>query len=69
MKKLIITTEPPIEQRTSTNVTQLTEWIEEMFNNIPDKRKKAVYLEWKNEINRLIEMVNKQAKLKLYNTC
>lgn len=42
--------------------------IEEMFEAIPDKRKKTEYATWRTEINRLIEEVNRLSKFKMYNT-
>jgi hypothetical protein len=48
------------------NVTSLVESIEDMFDNIPDKRKKTEYQEWKKTINLLIEEVNKSSKFKMY---
>ena len=48
------------------SVTDLTEIIEQMFDNQPDKRKKKEYSEWKDTINKLIEECNKLCKFKMY---
>jgi hypothetical protein len=37
-----------------------------MFEDIPDKRKKKEYQEWRSTINKLIEEVNKLSKIKMY---
>jgi hypothetical protein len=37
-----------------------------MFTDMPDKRKKKEYQEWKVTINKLIEEVNKVSKIKMY---
>jgi hypothetical protein len=50
------------------NVVDLVDRIEEMFIDMPDKRKKVEYQEWKVAINKLIEEVNKASKLKMYLT-
>lgn len=48
------------------NVVDLVDQIEELFSDIPDKRKKAEYQEWKQTINKLIIEVNKESKIKMY---
>jgi hypothetical protein len=48
------------------NVVDLVDRIEEMFIDMPDKRKKVEYQEWKVTINKLIEEVNKMSKIKMY---
>jgi hypothetical protein len=48
------------------NVVDLVDRIEEMFTDMPDKRKKKEYQEWKVIINKLIEEVNKVSKIKMY---
>jgi ElaB/YqjD/DUF883 family membrane-anchored ribosome-binding protein len=48
------------------NVVTLVDTIEEMFSQMPDKRNKKEYQEWKQTINKLIEEVNKVSKLKMY---
>jgi hypothetical protein len=50
------------------NVVDLVDRIEEMFTDMPDKRKKKEYQEWKVSINKLIEEVNKVSKIKMYST-
>jgi ElaB/YqjD/DUF883 family membrane-anchored ribosome-binding protein len=50
------------------NVVDLVDSIEEMFEDIPDKRKKTEYQEWRSTINKLIEEVNKLSKIKMYST-
>lgn len=48
------------------HVVDIVDRIEEMFTEVPDKRKKKEYQEWKNTINKLIEEVNKLSKTKMY---
>jgi ElaB/YqjD/DUF883 family membrane-anchored ribosome-binding protein len=48
------------------NVVDLVDRIEEMFKDIPDKRKKKEYQEWRSTINKLIEEVNRLSKIKMY---
>jgi replicative DNA helicase len=48
------------------HVVDIVDRIEEMFIDVPDKRKKKEYQEWKNTINKLIEEVNKLSKTKMY---
>jgi len=50
----------------SNYVTEITDGIEKMFENIPDKRKKLEYSQWKNDINKLIKRVNQLSKIKMY---
>jgi len=50
------------------NVVDIVDRIEEMFGDMPDKRKKKEYQEWKVTINKLIEEVNKLSKIKMYST-
>ena len=49
------------------NVVTLVDSIEDLFSQMPDKRKKKEYQEWKQTINKLIEEVNKVSKIKMYN--
>jgi hypothetical protein len=49
-------------------VVDLTDRIEEMLLEVHDKRKKKEYQEWKKIINKLIEQVNKESKIKMYNS-
>ena len=48
------------------NVVDIVDKIEEMFIDVPYKRKKKEYQEWKTTINKLIEEVNKLSKMKMY---
>lgn len=48
------------------NIISLVESIEDLFDNIPDKRKKTEYQEWKKTINLLIQEINKSCKFKMY---
>lgn len=48
------------------SVISLVDSIEDLFDNVPDKRKKSEYQEWKKTINLLIEEVNKSCKFKMY---
>lgn len=47
-------------------VIDLTDKIEELFSQQPDKRKKKEYGEWKDTINKLIQDCNKLCKFKMY---
>lgn len=49
-----------------TTVTDYVNEIERLFENQPDKRTKE-YRNWKENINSLIEKVNKLSSIKLYN--
>ena len=49
------------------SVLEISDTIEEMLENKPDKRKKKEYQEWKEEVNRLIKEINQLAKFKMYN--
>lgn len=48
------------------NVVSLVDRIEELYIEVPDKRKKKEYQTWKLEINKLIQEVNKASKIKMY---
>jgi hypothetical protein len=48
------------------NVVDLVDRIEELYIEVPDKRKKKEYQTWKLEINKLIQEVNKASKIKMY---
>lgn len=48
------------------NVVNLVDKIEELYTEVPDKRKKKEYQTWKVTINKLIEEVNKLSKIKMY---
>jgi len=48
------------------SVISLVDSIEDLFDNVPDKRKKSEYQEWKKTINLLIEEINKSCKFKMY---
>lgn len=48
------------------NIISLVDSIEDLFDNIPDKRKKSEYQEWKKTINLLIQEINKSCKFKMY---
>lgn len=47
-------------------VIDLTNKIEELFSQEPDKRKKTEHKEWKDTINKLIQDCNKLCKFKMY---
>lgn len=49
-----------------TTVTDYVNEIERMFENKPDKRTKE-YKNWKENLNSLIEKLNKISKVKIYN--
>lgn len=46
---------------------ELIEQIELLFEQVPDKRKKKEYQEWKDTINKFIQDINKLCKFKVYN--
>jgi ElaB/YqjD/DUF883 family membrane-anchored ribosome-binding protein len=48
-------------------VLELTDEIELLLEEKPDKRKKKEYQEWKLRINELIKQVNEMSKFKMYN--
>jgi hypothetical protein len=45
----------------------LIDRIEELFKEVPDKRKRKEYKEWQDTINLVIEELNKLCKFKMYN--
>ena len=48
-------------------VLELSDQIELMLEQKPDKRKKKEYQAWKEEVNQLIKEINQLAKFKMYN--
>lgn len=48
-------------------VIELTDEIEQLLEEKPDKRKRKEYQEWKERVNSLIKKVNELAKFKMYN--
>lgn len=58
-------------KETTDNVTELVEEIEKLFENGEkiDGRKRKEREEWRNEINPLIEKVNKLKGMKVYAKC
>jgi ElaB/YqjD/DUF883 family membrane-anchored ribosome-binding protein len=48
------------------SVIELTDEIEQLLEEKPDKRKKKEYQEWKETVNSLIKRVNELAKFKMY---
>lgn len=48
-------------------VLELTDEIELLLEEKPDKRKKKEYQEWKLKVNELIKKVNELSKFKMYN--
>lgn len=49
----------------SESVVECTDFIEEMLEKVPDKRTKE-YRKWKEDLNKVIEHVNKISKTKIY---
>lgn len=45
----------------------LIDRIEDLFSEVPDKRKKKEYQEWKETLNILIKELNILCKFKVYN--
>lgn len=50
----------------SNNLMDCWDMIEELYENVPDKRKKE-YKKWKDEINRVVDHANKIQNFKAYN--
>ena len=48
------------------NLIDIQEEISKLEDNVPDKRKKKLYNEWKEKINFLIDMYNAKSKYKTY---
>ena len=48
------------------NLVDIQDEISKLEDNIPDKRKKGDYKEWKERINFLIDMYNARSKYKTY---
>jgi ElaB/YqjD/DUF883 family membrane-anchored ribosome-binding protein len=48
-------------------VIELTDEIEQLLEERPDKRKRKEYQEWKLKVNELIKKVNELSKFKMYN--
>lgn len=63
-------TEQEIEKRqlqaNSSYVVELSELIEQVITERPDKRKKELYKSWYNEVNELVNKCNKLAKFPIY---
>lgn len=49
-------------------VVELSEYIEQLLTERPDKRKKSDYKQWYNEINDLATKCNQLAKFPIYGT-
>lgn len=47
-------------------VVELSEYIEQVLTEKPDKRKKKVYEDWKKEVNKLIKRCNTLANHPIY---
>lgn len=54
------------EIKNSPYVVELSEYIEQVLTEVPDRRNRTNYNVWKKEINYLIERINKLADHKLY---
>lgn len=54
------------EIKNSPYVVELSEYIEQVLTEVPDRRNRTNYNVWKKEINYLIERINKLAKHPLY---
>ena len=54
------------EIKNSPYVVELSEYIEQVLTEVPDRRNRTNYNVWKKEINYLIERINKLANYKLY---
>jgi len=53
-------------QANSTYVVELSELIEQVITERPDKRKKELYKSWYKEVNELVDKCNKLAKYNIY---
>ena len=49
------------------NIVELVDRIEDLFDKKPNGRKKIELQEWRNSINQIIQIVNKETKTKIYN--
>lgn len=47
-------------------VVEISEYIDQVLTERPDKRKKKVYQNWKDEVNKLINHCNKKANFQIY---
>lgn len=54
------------QKHSSTLVVELSEYIEQLLTERPDRRKKALYNEWVKEINALADKCNKLANYNIY---
>jgi hypothetical protein len=45
----------------------LIDSVESLYSNMPDKRKRKEYQDWKQTINIIIQDINKLCKFKMYN--
>jgi hypothetical protein len=45
----------------------LIDTVENLYSNMPDKRKRKEYQDWKQTINIIIQDINKLCKFKMYN--
>jgi len=48
-------------------MVDLIETVENLYSNMPDKRKRKEYQDWKQTINIIIQDINKLCKFKMYN--
>lgn len=58
--------EQKLKRHNSVLVVELSEYIEQLLTERPDRRKKQLYQEWSKEINELAAKCNKLAKYKIY---
>lgn len=58
--------EPEYTIENSPYVVELSEYIEQMLTEKPDKRKKKVYEDWKKELNKIIKKCNTLANHPIY---
>ncbi len=58
--------EPEYSIENSPYVVELSEYIEQVLTEMPNKRKKKIYEEWKKEVNKLITRCNNLANHKIY---
>jgi hypothetical protein len=69
MSKLILSVdenELDLFKKQYVNLVDLQDEITKLEDNMPDKKKKKEYKEWKDKINFLIDMYNAKSKYKSY---
>lgn len=55
-----------METREFETVVECSEFVEQLFTERPDRRKKKLYEEWIKEINKYAKLCNKMANYPIY---